>query len=629
MNENELYYVDFDLKLLKEKQKEVLAADLLTIISDLTSKLENKNVFDKFELNAKQLKLYKNCGNSPTRIMFFLKLNSKQEIFAKFINQFVRDQYFDEYPELFTELDFKIKYKYIIDNFKPKVTKKDKLTDEFIDQFNKQADLFSSISRFFLNNNGETLESLHCQIILKEEQLKLEEFRKENIIEEKNKKIANLENKTIVSSSKSNQKLNEANQKLENDNKKLINIIDDKDKYINELESKYKEINDSLEILKSHNGYISKQCVNKDEKAFLDTVLNNSKVLHLDYSLFDIANFHIALKSSPLVILAGSSGTGKTQLPLVYAKTLNMDEDNKHLLFIPISPSYTEPSDVLGYLKPNINNDNNDIVYDGTFIESQTGLVSFLLEAEKNRDELFMVVFDEMNLSQIEYWFSPFMSILERNEEERKLVLYSNSVNCSNKDKIPSSIKLGNNVLFVGTINLDETTKEMSDRLIDRAIVVNLEQKNVEDYFNIMKYQDNNKIINVCDNNIFFNFRNNVENYITVFNNEEIKFFSKMNNYINGINNSKELSFRTLKNIANYINNSNSIISREDALDVAIKETIIMKIKGSDESIRVLLSDENGIKNILDEFTNISSFKRCRDSINKKLNELNIYGYTR
>lgn len=141
------------------------------------------------------------------------------------------------------------------------------------------------------------------------------------------------------------------------------------------------------------------------------------------------------------------------------------------VLFVPISPSYLEPEDVLGYIKPLQNNDKG---YNSEFIESQTRLVSFLIDAQEHKDKIHLVIFDEMNLSQIEHWFAPFISLLEQDLDSRLLHLYSNNLSLINGDKFPSTINIGENVFFVGTVNIDETTKHISDRLLDRAIVINL-----------------------------------------------------------------------------------------------------------------------------------------------------------
>ena len=156
------------------------------------------------------------------------------------------------------------------------------------------------------------------------------------------------------------------------------------------------------------------------------------------------------------------SGTGKTKLPMKFAEYFNMTEDDNTLLFMPVSPSFTEPADILGYLNTNT----------GLYSSSETRLIEFLKHAMENEDKMHMIIFDEMNLSQIEYWFAPFVSILEKDLGDRKLHLYSKYQRCINDEKYPSSIKIGNNVIFVGTINLDETTKNISDRLLDRSYII-------------------------------------------------------------------------------------------------------------------------------------------------------------
>ena len=125
------------------------------------------------------------------------------------------------------------------------------------------------------------------------------------------------------------------------------------------------------------------------------------------------------------------SGTGKTKLPLKFAEFFNMSEENNELLFVPVSPSFTEPSDVLGYLNPNT----------GIYTPSDTRLVEFLNHASNNINKMHMVIFDEMNLSQIEYWFAPFMSILEKGNEEKNIYLYSENQRCLNSEKYPEKIK--------------------------------------------------------------------------------------------------------------------------------------------------------------------------------------------
>ena len=91
----------------------------------------------------------------------------------------------------------------------------------------------------------------------------------------------------------------------------------------------------------------------------------------------------------------------------------HLDYNTGRIGLIPISPSYQEPHDLLGYLHPN-----------GTFIESETKLIRALMKAKENQNQLYIIVFDEMNMSHIEHWFTPFLSVLQLEKQNRILNLY-------------------------------------------------------------------------------------------------------------------------------------------------------------------------------------------------------------
>ncbi len=156
----------------------------------------------------------------------------------------------------------------------------------------------------------------------------------------------------------------------------------------------------------------------KEEKSILESFQRVAISLNLYYDADDIFNFHTCLKSSFITILAGMSGTGKTKLPLQYAEYFKLRGSDKdaleNLLFIPVSPAYTEPSDILGFLNPET----------GCYVHSETGLVNFLIRASQNKNQMYMVIFDEMNLAPIEHYFAPFLSVLEKSKGDRKIKLY-------------------------------------------------------------------------------------------------------------------------------------------------------------------------------------------------------------
>lgn len=364
-------------------------------------------------------------------------------------------------------------------------------------------------------------------------------------------------------------------------------------------------------------------------QGFRNSIIKNN----LCYDDRDLINLHVCAKSLPLVILAGMSGTGKTQLALQYAHMIQASEKDGSLLFVPVSPSFSEPDDIFGYLNHNTNR----------YIPSDTGLVDLLVHALNHPDKMHMVIFDEMNLSQIEYWFSTMMSVLEKDEDSRYLYLYNENAVCMNKDVYPSKIKISNNVIFIGTINLDETTKTLSDRLLDRSFVINLSKRKFVDFF----VQDNvvlNTDEQICEDSNAYNRWRYHEQPIKAFTKEELQFLDELHDIISQYDEQKGVSFRVVKNIGTYLANipfdkdSNPLINREDAFDIVLKQTIMKKLTGPEYRLLPLVGtikdNHNQIENSLlndlfDRYASISHFTLCKEVLVRKAEDLNTYGYAR
>lgn len=374
---------------------------------------------------------------------------------------------------------------------------------------------------------------------------------------------------------------------------------------------------------------------NLKEVEFLNSLqkltLNNG----LRYEFNDLVNFHTSVKTNPLTILAGMSGTGKTQLAYNYARMLNLYEASEELLFMPISPSYTEPSDVLGYL--------NAMTHE--YVPSESGLVPFLIHAQQHQDRMHMVIFDEMNLSQVEYWFSPFISILEKDVDDRLLNLYESHAKCENSDLFPSQVSIGKNVIFIGTVNLDETTKEFSDRLLDRTFMISLQKGNFTSFYKA--YEENSNKLNKVDieenkcrsTQEFMSWCKGGNVYLDIFKNheKELEFLDELDVLIQKYIPDGGISYRVLRNIGNYLknvpllDNGDMIISRKEVFDVIVKETILTKIRGTETQLHNLIGESNGdyseIVSLLNKYQEVSDFTMVRATVLKKAEELRIHGY--
>ncbi|MCK8825423.1 McrB family protein [Fuchsiella alkaliacetigena] len=373
-----------------------------------------------------------------------------------------------------------------------------------------------------------------------------------------------------------------------------------------------------------------------DEQRFLNSL--KQKVLEegLYYQQEDLYNLHISVKTNSLTIISGMSGTGKTKMAQLYADTLQANSKTEYLI-IPISPSYTEPGDLLGYLN----------TMTGIYTPAETGLVDTLVEAHKNQDRLYLIIFDEMNLSQVEHWFSPFISILELEFEDRSINLYNSDNTCHNNNNYPSTIAIGENVKFIGTVNVDETTRDFSDRLLDRANVIKPSKR---DFYQVKKDLAEGKFeqelgeINAKEYNIF-NWVREPANSIEVMKEEELKLLDKLHAVINEIDAQKGVSFRILENIARYLENipldkeGELLISRADGFDLQLKQRVLTKLKGHQQQYGTLIGTlepetEEEIHNskiyeILSSELGqqVSAFSRSIAELKRKAREMNFNGY--
>lgn len=374
------------------------------------------------------------------------------------------------------------------------------------------------------------------------------------------------------------------------------------------------------------------------ESNFINGFKKYTLSYNLCYSITDLINLHTCVKTNPLTILAGMSGTGKSELANAYAKMLKATEQFNTLLFLPISPSYTEPGDILGFL-------NNTT---GLFVPSETGLVEFLLHARDNPKSMHVAVFDEMNLSQVEYWFSPFISLLERKPEDRMLLLYNAKSYCINKLSYPPSITISDNVKFIGTVNLDETTKDFSDRLLDRANFINLKKEDLSRFQKEVKEINPNNTEykdSICNSYEEYESWIIKENWANAYTDEEIEFLDILHNKLNKVDEQKGVSFRIAKKMGEYLLNipvnpdGTDMISKREAFDLQIKQRLVTKIKGTEKKYGKLIgttknNDSTELTNsdLFDYFSSeealkISDFEVTKKEIVRKAKELGAYGY--
>lgn len=181
------------------------------------------------------------------------------------------------------------------------------------------------------------------------------------------------------------------------------------------------------------------------------------------YFDIDVIRFFISgFAASHFEILEGLSGTGKSSLPRYFAKFTN-----SRVLFMPVQTTWRDKSNILGFFNE----------FSNTY--SETDFLVELYHANYNPDELHMFVLDEMNISRVEYYFADLLSVLEFPKDEWKLKVMTLPYDFIPPIKLEDGyIRIPTNTYFVGTANKDDSTYTITDKVYDRAITTEFENKN-------------------------------------------------------------------------------------------------------------------------------------------------------
>lgn len=183
---------------------------------------------------------------------------------------------------------------------------------------------------------------------------------------------------------------------------------------------------------------------------------------HLYYSLADLRCFLGGLAMGRLILLQGISGTGKTSLPLAFARAVGTrfkDDDN----LIQVQAGWRDPQDLVGHYN----------AFEKRFYEQKFLRALYRAATPRWSDAIHIVVLDEMNLSHPEQYFSDMLSTLEQPINDRFIELMTHGAPHAPQLFIDGKrLKVPENLWFVGTANHDETTKDFADKTYDRAQVM-------------------------------------------------------------------------------------------------------------------------------------------------------------
>ena len=246
------------------------------------------------------------------------------------------------------------------------------------------------------------------------------------------------------------------------------------------------EENSSLQFSKSKKGIILRVVSGEFESSIKDSEEDNH-----------IYNFYrpyiTAIKSKPFLLLAGISGTGKSRIVRELARACwDVDSEEykahkpKNFEMVQVKPNWHDSSELIGYVSR----------IDG--VRYVVGpFLKFMVKAIQDPNTPYFLCLDEMNLAPVEQYFAEFLSVVESRKVDKDgnvvtdpLVDYSSTEEykslidqlfCDDAERNAyltevdgKRLTIPQNLIVVGTVNMDETTFSFSRKVLDRAMTIEM-----------------------------------------------------------------------------------------------------------------------------------------------------------
>lgn len=346
----------------------------------------------------------------------------------------------------------------------------------------------------------------------------------------------------------------------------------------NELKSALEEIN-IMQYLDTPGG--------EEELSIKDTIIqikNYIAAKGFNYEDGLIENFYLSLKSKPFVILAGTSGTGKTRLVKLFAKAVGATTENGRYKMVSVRPDWSDSSDLFGHVDLN-----------GKFIPG--AIIDFVKQAEIDNTRPYFLCLDEMNLARVEYYLSDILSVIEtrglidgtiKSDPLISDTYYGSDTSAAGRY---GTVRLPENLYIIGTVNMDETTFPFSRKVLDRANTIEFS------YADLMPKFDERPYIMpqaMSLSNAFLKTE-----YLTLVQCEDESEavselcleLQKVNQILQEAN--AHVGYRVRDEIVFYLLNNKKfdLLAENEAMDNELLQKIFPRIQGSSASVKAMLCE--------------------------------------
>lgn len=287
-----------------------------------------------------------------------------------------------------------------------------------------------------------------------------------------------------------------------------------------------------------------------------------------------VENFYLSLKSKPFVILAGTSGTGKTKLVKLFAEAIGANYK-----LVSVRPDWSDSSDLFGHV--NLKNE---------FVPG--AIIDYVKRATLDSDNPYFLCLDEMNLARVEYYLSEFLSIIETRHRSGNGIVTDEIILDKVAEKKYGKVILPDNLYVIGTVNMDETTFPFSKKVLDRANTIEFSYVDLVPDFE----EEHDSIDPVSQKNDFL-----VTEYITLkadTDGKDRELIVKICEELQDINMilqkaNAHVGYRVRDEIVFYMLNNNNaeLLNYEEAFDFEIMQKILPRIQGSSGAVKEMLCE--------------------------------------